>query len=499
MARGKKGGLSLEELVELALVNKENQPYEIPNNWIWIKWKECGEFIAGNGFKSIYQGFRDNEIPFYKVGSLKYSDSKGYLYDLSNTISLEMNKQIKAKIIPENSLIFAKIGEAIRLNRRCLNSKSCCIDNNLMAFISNEIIQYRYVYYWSFTQEFYDLANATTVPSIRKGDLESISIPIPPLAEQQRIVDRIESLFEKLDAAKELAQNALDSFENRKATILHKAFTGELTAKWRKENKENKENSNDILEKIIEYYSQCMPKKNIKQVSESQNNIESISSVEDSIWYKCTLGAVAIVTNGSTPSRQKSEYWNGNIPWVSSGEVKNNIITQTKEKISEYGYDNSSVKLLPKGTVLIAMIGEGKTRGQSAILDIQATINQNIAAIDTSHQQVHPKFIWYWLQKQYQANREKGNGTGPQALNCQRVRELEFILPPLKEQMEIVKILDSLFSKENQVQELCNIIEKVDFMKRSILARAFRGELGTNNPEEETAIELLKEVLKEKL
>ena len=108
-------------------------------------------------------------------------------------------------------------------------------------------------------------------------------------------------------------------------------------------------------------------------------------------WIKCTIGAIGRVSNGSTPSRKCPNYWDGNIFWVSSGEVSNNVITNTKERITQEGYENSSVKLLPVGTVLIAMIGEGKTRGQSAILDIEATTNQNIAAVIINHGKVLPK------------------------------------------------------------------------------------------------------------
>ena len=86
---------------------------------------------------------------------------------------------------------------------------------------------------------------------------------------------------------------------------------------------------------------------------------------DGTVWYKTQIGSIGVVTNGSTPSRKCDEYWNGNIPWVSSGEVCNNIISCTREQITELGFERSSVKKLPKGTVLIAMIGEGKTRGQS--------------------------------------------------------------------------------------------------------------------------------------
>jgi len=323
--------------------------------------------------------------------------------------------------------------------------------------------------------------------------MNTIPIPLPPLPEQQRIVERIESLFEKLDRAKELVQTALDSFEIRKAAILHKAFTGELTAKWREENPVYE---NDVLGNVADFVK-AKQKKDQAYISEWQDKASVVSDLRNSVWYKSHVGAIGVVTNGSTPSRKKNDYWDGKIPWVSSGEVRNNQIQHTNERITEAGFQNSSVKMLPIGTLLIAMIGEGKTRGQSSILEISATINQNIAAIIIDHGQIVPNYLWYWFQKEYRKNREKGSGTGPQALNCQRVRELNIVVPPLAEQQEIVRILDSLFEKEQRSRELCDVIDKIDLMKKAILARAFRGELGTNDPSEESAVGLLWETIED--
>lgn len=226
----KEKALTPEEKLTQALVPDVERPYRVPENWCWVKWGNVGEFVAGSGFKNEYQGFTEYEIPFYKVGSLKNSDTHGFIYDNSNTINEEIRLKLKANIIPPYSVLFAKIGEAIKLNRRSINEIACCIDNNMMAFIPKCLM--RYAFYWTCGVDLYEYANATTVPAIRKSDLEMIPFPLAPLAEQQRIVDRIESLFAKLDEAKEKAQVVVDGFEDRKAAILHKAFTGELTAEW---------------------------------------------------------------------------------------------------------------------------------------------------------------------------------------------------------------------------------------------------------------------------
>lgn len=319
-----------------------------------------------------------------------------------------------------------------------------------------------------------DATPSVTVKHLSSNSLLQLHFPLPPLTEQQRIVNRIETMFAKLDQAQEKAQSVLDSFETRKAAILHKAFTGELTANWRKENEVEK---NEELESIYSFV-QSLPKKDITNIVEFQKQASDYILSDGTLWKKCFIGAIGIVTNGSTPSRKEPAFWNGDIPWVSSGEVSNNIIEATNERITEEGYNNSSVKKLPIGTVLIAMIGEGKTRGQTSILNIEATTNQNIAAIIINHGRVEPKFLWYWLQKEYKNNRTAGNGSGPQALNCQRVRELPFILPTLTEQQEIVRILDTVLEKEFRAKEAAQtVLDQIALLKKSILARAFRGEL----------------------
>ena len=157
------------------------------------------------------------------------------------------------------------------------------------------------------------------------------------------------------------------------------------------------------------------------------------------------------------------------------------------------------VRILPKGTALLAMIGEGKTRGQSALLQIDATINQNVAGIILSHGLINPEFLWRWFQYQYEANRELGSGSGPQALNCQRVREISFALPPLAEQHEIVRRVEALFTFADRIEERYTKAKAhMDKLTQSILAKAFCGELVPQDPGDEPASVLLDRIRQEK-
>jgi type I restriction enzyme S subunit len=222
--------------------------------------------------------------------------------------------------------------------------------------------------------------------------------------------------------------------------------------------------------------------------------VDNFGNIPDS-WLACTIGAVANVCNGSTPSRSKLEFWDGDIPWVSSGEVRNNRIKITRERITTAGYESASVKMLPSGTVLLAMIGEGKTRGQSALLTIAATINQNIAAVVLDHGLVCSEYVWRWFQLQYEATRMRGNGSGPQALNCQRVRELPFVLPPLPEQQEIVRRVETLLAVADRIEaRLSAARSQVERLTPATLHKAFCGDLIPQDPDDEPASKLMERI-----
>lgn len=181
---------------------------------------------------------------------------------------------------------------------------------------------------------------------------------------------------------------------------------------------------------------------------------------------------------GATPSRGKQEYWDGSIPWVSSGEVAFCRIRKTKERITEKGLANSSAKLHPQGTVLLGMIGEGKTRGQVAILDIAACNNQNSAAIRVSETGIPSEYVYRYLEGQYEENRLLGSGNNQPALNKARVQRIPLPLPPTNEQQQIVGEVERRLSVIDELEAAVQAnLTRVDRLRQAILQRAFCGEL----------------------
>ena len=461
MARAKKeAALTPEERLQAALVPDWEWPYKLPKNWCWTNWGECGEFVAGSGFKNEYQGFTNYDIPFYKVSSLKTANETGYLCDNTNTVDETVRKKLKAALIPANSLLFAKIGEAIRLNRRAINTVPCCVDNNMMAFIPI-ICQLKYAFYWSKGIDLYDFTNATTVPAIRKTDLEKISFPLAPLAEQQRIVDRIESLFTKLDEAKEKAQAVVDSFETRKAAILHKAFTGELTAKWREEH--------DV-------------------------GMES--------WEQCSLSDVCTVNPKKADTKDlRDELEVSFFPMSALSEIYGEITDPQTRLLKEVrsGFTNFS-----EGDVVFAKITPCMENGKSAVV---GKLVNDIGYGTTEFfvlrcsDRLYNRFLYHLVRDKLFRDKAKAvmaGAVGQQRVPKRYLETYKLNLPKFNEQREIVRILDGSFAKEQQTKEAAEaVLDQIELMKKSILARAFRGELGTNDPNEESAVELLRQVIEQ--
>jgi len=243
------------------------------------------------------------------------------------------------------------------------------------------------------------------------------------------------------------------------------------------------DNSHPSVEPASKLLERILAERRAKS-KDKGNYIESASPDIDNLpalpkeWIWTSLGQMFEVYVGATPSRGKQEYWDGSIPWVSSGEVAFCRIRKTKERITEKGLANSSAKLHPQGTVLLGMIGEGKTRGQVAILDIAACNNQNSAAIRVSETGIPSEYVYRYLEGQYEENRLLGSGNNQPALNKARVQRIPLPLPPTNEQQQIVGEVERRLSVIDELEAAVQAnLTRVDRLRQAILQRAFCGEL----------------------
>lgn len=432
----KKEALTPEERLQAALVPDWEQPYKVPENWCWTYLKPISKIRTGK--KDANYGSVDGEYPFFTCAAEPIR-CHGYSFDC-------------------NAILLAGNGDINNISR--YNGKFEAYQRTYVVEII-EPISIDYVFYW-FKYRWFDFNKdkmfGTAIPYIRLGNLQEFPIPVPPLTQQQRIVDRIESLFSKLDEAKQKAQDALDSFETRKAAILHKAFTGELTAQWRKEHGVGMES-----------------------------------------WSWMPLKKCGSWHGGGTPSMSHPEYWeNGTLLWVTSKDMKSDLIEDTLMHTNMLGVENSSANYIAEPAVLFVMrSGILRRTFPVCIVKKSFTVNQDLKALVPTDD-ISLEYL-FWVCK---ANERKilekcmKSGTTVESINATALRDFEIPIAGDNEQTEIVRILDDLLAKEQQAKEAAEaVLEQIDLMKKSILARAFRGELGTNDPTEESAVELVKNII----
>ena len=221
----KKTALTIEERLQQALVPAEEQPYEVPENWVWVRLGAIAEIVTGGTPSKKHPEYYGGNFPFYKPSDL---DQGRLTYDASEYLSEEGKKV--SRIIPKNSTAVCCIGSIGKCGYlMCEGTTNQQIYSAIPKI--NSLCLYYYLCTENFVQNLLSMASATTIAIVNKSKMESCAFPLPPLSEQQRIVERIEELFAKLDEAKERLQEVADSFAVRKAAILHKAFTGELIGK----------------------------------------------------------------------------------------------------------------------------------------------------------------------------------------------------------------------------------------------------------------------------
>lgn len=458
MAKKKQIELTIEEKLQNALVPKEEQPYKIPNNWCWTYFKDIFYIENGYAFKKI--DYKKEGIPLVRISNIENG-----IVNINECIYVnKLEKNEEKYVIEKGDLLIALSGattgkngvyyldEIAYLNQRIGNIK---IKNK-----EKVLNEYRNYYIALKNEDILNLAYGGAQPNISPKVIEFISIPLPPIKEQQRIVNRIESLFAKLDRAKELIENTLAQFEQNKMAILHKAFIGELTAKWRKEN-----------------------------------------NIDLSSWQDYQLKDICEkITDGTHNSPINTDL--GDYMYITAKNIKEegidlSKITYVSSDIHEKIYARCNVEF---GDVLY--IKDGATTGIATINTIkeQFSLLSSVAVLKPKKNKLLAKYLVYKLNSNEVRNMMINNmsGVAITRLTLTKIKQAKMKFPTIEEQQEIVNILDKLLAKYNKIKNLEQQLEKIELLKKVILAKAFRGELGTNNPDEESAENLLKEILAEK-
>jgi type I restriction enzyme S subunit len=335
-----------------------------------------------------------------------------------------------------------------------------------------------FYYLQSQKDSFIALGKGGAQPNISQTVLKEYPLPLPSLPEQQRIVNVIEALFAKLDRAKELLEEVQDAFKEQKATILARAFRGELTAKWRAENCVNTK---------LEYIG-------AKKLRCADGNIPNG-------WQWEIIGNVGEVRGGKRlPKGMRLTKYNTGFPYIKAGDLKNGtVMIDNLEYITKDIHTQIKNYTVVNGDVYITIVGA--CIGDVGIIPETlsgANLTENAAKITNLH--CNGQYLAYCLSSaslQTQIKAKTASATLGK-LSLHNIREIVFPIPPIKEQQEIVRILENLLDQSSAAASLCDQIEQIDQLKKAILAKAFRGELNTNDSAEESAEKLLREVLQQR-
>ena len=481
-------------------VDVQQHDLELPTGWARTRFEDIYELAYGKSLTKVARN-TDGDYPVYgSNGIVGHHDT--FLVD-------------------GPALIVGRKGAAGIVS---FSAKPCWPIDTTYYVRNSEHINIRFSFYLLTSLRLNQFDRSTAIPGLNRDDAYDLVVCLPPLSEQCRIVDKIEQLFSELDKGVESLETARAQLKVYRQAVLKHAFEGKLTARWREENKDKLETPEQLLarikqERTVRYELQLQEwKAAVKEweasgksgkkpskprpisLPEPFTDMELTGLPEISeLWRWAKLGDLFSVYVGATPNRKNQRYWNGEISWISSGEVRFATINRTSETITQDGLTNTSTELHPIGTVMLGMIGEGKTRGQAAITNIEACHNQNTAAIRVSESDIQPEYVYDYLLYRYEYTRRVGSGNNQKALNKERVSNLPIPLSALDEQAILVQELEKHLSVIAHIDsEISSQLASANSLRQSILKTAFAGQLVAQDPNDEAASNLLDRIKAEK-
>ncbi|MCP1190830.1 restriction endonuclease subunit S [Priestia flexa] len=426
-----------KESIEEALVPEEEQPYKIPRNWSWV--------YLINGYAECLDKFRkpiNSTERAKRIGNIPYYGATGQVGWIDDFLTDEELVLLGEDGVPflepfRNKAYMIKGKAWVNNHAHILKSKYGHPGN---VYLLHYLNQFNYTGYVS----------GTTRLKLTQKKMAEMPVPVPPLNEQKRIAEKVEYLLTKIDKAKHLIEEAKETFEIRQAAIIRTILNEELT--------------------------------------------------DDNLplgWRNIKVKDLFSIFGGGTPSKAKEEYWNGKIPWISAKDMKSTYISETMDYITMEGLKNSSAKLAKKGSVaMVVRSGILQRTLPVAYLLSECTVNQDLKVFDSGDELINKYFLWYVKgnEKSLLHNYSK-SGTTVNSIEFEKFKSHEILLPPMDVLKRKIDIIERALEKEKHAKVNLNLANSIDELKNSILSKAFRGELGTNDPSDEKAIELLTEML----
>lgn len=421
---------------------------ELPTGWAKTTLGDVADWGSGGTPSRSEPSYYGGTIPWIKSGEL----NSRYVTKTEEFITEAAINNSSAKIFPAGSVAIAMygatIGKTAILGIDASTNQACAVGAPYKGIIGKEFL---YLLLQNESSVFIEKGKGGAQPNISQAVIKSHEVSLPPLAEQIRITQKLDELLAQVDTLKARIDSVPSRLKRFRQSVLEVAISGSLTEAWR---------------------DGCPN------------------------WRPTTIGEICIVSTGKTPKRDIDNYWeNGDIPWLTSAVTGENFCYKAEQFVTKFAQEDCSLKVFQAGTLLMAMYGEGKTRGQVTELKISATCNQACAAITVDESVAKKEFVKLRLQENYEEIRKKAAGGAQPNLNLNKVREISINLPPLEEQTEIVRRVEQLFAFADQLEtKVASAKSRIDLLTQSILAKAFRGELVPQDPNDEPASVLLERI-----
>ena len=498
---------TLDEKLKMAIIPKEEEPYKVPDNWVWTR---LGNITEKNQYGYTAKSSNQGEVKYLRITDIQ--DNKVVWNDVPYC-EIKEDEFEKFKLKKDDIVIArtgATTGKSFLIKE--INHKSVFASYLIRVRGIKVLSEYLWDYmnaniYW---QQITEFSSGIAQPGVNAQKLENLLIPLPPIDEQKRIVNKLDYFFDKIQKVKEIIEEVKEKNEARKESILSKAFTGELTAKWRADNIHSaKELLSKISdEKLSNWEQECQKAEAEGRKKPTKPKLKSIDEMivpNDEIPYKIPNNWVwtRLEDIASYIQRGKSPKY---VDESSIYVISQKCVQWTGFELDKARYTSDEVKyteerFLKKGDILWNSTGTGTVGRVCTLEEIdenqKMVADSHVTVVRTSDNVISKCILNYLISNNVQNNLDSltTGSTNQKELTLSSVKNLAIPLPPIEEQKEIVRILDNIFTKENLINELISLEDKIQALEKSILSKAFRGELGTNSSDDIEAMELLKEIL----
>lgn len=430
----------------------------LPKGWVGSTLDAIADVVGGITKGPVTADSETREVPYLRVANVQ----RGRL-DLRELKFIQASESEITKLqLNVGDILFTEGGDRDKLGRGWVwngEIPECIHQNHIFRarLQSTEIVPELISWYANSKGLQYFLQNAkqtTNLASINMSILRRLPVLLPPKAEQKRIADKLDALLARVDACRERLDRVPGILKRFRQSVLAAATSGELTREWREERGIARE------------------------------------------WAETRLEDIAFVGTGSTPLRSNSAFYAATgTPWITSSMTGLPFVTRADEFVTDAAITAHRLKKYPVGTLLLAMYGEGRTRGQVTELQIEATINQACAAIRVDERKAMSAFVRLALEANYLEMRELAEGGNQPNLNLSKVKEFQLSLPSLDEQRVITAQVQAIYEWLGKIESRLSAVRRhVDRSTQALLAKAFRGELVPQDPNDEPASVLLERI-----